>query len=133
MERFLKIKDISRQTGLSKTTILKLINEGKLEGFKVGNIYVVKESEFERYLQSVSSRKGFRAAEQYGFRTGAQALIGETGLVVEPVVPFTGGRVYVKGSLWRAYAPEGERIEASTPVTIERIEGVSLYIRRKER
>ena len=126
MEKFLKIKDITKQTGLSKTTILRLINNGSLEAFRVGNIYVIRESEFERYLASVSSRNADGA-----LRTGVEALIGQTGLVVERISPFTGGRVYLKGELWKAFDSEGGTLEENTPVVIEKIEGVSLYVRRK--
>jgi len=126
MEKFLKIKDITKQTGLSKTTILKLINNGDLEAFRVGNIYVIRESEFERYLASVSSKK-----VDTSLKTGVQALIGQTGIVVEKISPFTGGRVYFKGELWKAFDAEGGTVEENTPVLIEKIEGVSLYVRRK--
>ena len=126
MEKFLKIKDITKQTGLSKTTILKLINNGDLEAFRVGNIYVIRESEFERYLASVSSKK-----VDTSLKTGVQALIGQTGIVVEKISPFTGGRVYFKGELWKAFDADGGTLEENTPVLIERIEGVSLYVRRK--
>lgn len=127
MEKFLKIKDITNQTGLSKTTILKLINNGDLEAFRIGNIYVIKESEFERYLSSVSSKK-----EGKGLKTGVQAMIGQTGLVVDRILPYTGGRVYLRGELWKAYDVEEKVVEENTAVTIERVEGVSLYVRRKE-
>ena len=126
MEKFLKIKDITKQTGLSKTTILKLINNGDLEAFRVGNIYVIRESEFERYLASVSSKK-----VDTSLKTGVQALIGQTGIVVEKISPFTGGRVYFKGELWKAFDADGGTVEENTPVLIEKIEGVSLYVRRK--
>ena len=126
MEKFLKIKDITKQTGLSKTTILKLINNGDLEAFRVGNIYVIRESEFERYLASVSSKK-----VDTSLKTGVQALIGQTGIVVEKISPFTGGRVYFKGELWKAFDADGGTLEENTPVLIQRIEGVSLYVRRK--
>jgi membrane-bound serine protease (ClpP class) len=51
--------------------------------------------------------------------TGSSELVGQLGVVREPLAPV--GLVFVRGELWRARA-NGERIEPGTPVRVDQID-----------
>lgn len=57
---------------------------------------------------------------------GADGLIGEVGVVKEPLAPE--GMVFVHGEYWRAVSKE--RIEADEPVEVTGIEGLKLKVKR---
>ena len=59
-------------------------------------------------------------------RSGMEGLIGEVGVVKEPIDPE--GLVFVHGEYWRARAPE--RIEPGEDVTVEAIHGLVLNVRK---
>jgi membrane protein implicated in regulation of membrane protease activity len=65
-------------------------------------------------------------------KTGVDALPGKTGIVVSSSRgALNEGAVKVFGSTWTAYPAEGEEpLEAGERVTVERIQGASIYVRR---
>lgn len=61
--------------------------------------------------------------------TGAEGLIGETGLALEPIAPGTAGRVRVHGESWSAAA--SEPIASGDRVTVTRVNGLTLTVRKE--
>jgi membrane-bound serine protease (ClpP class) len=61
--------------------------------------------------------------------TGAEGMIGTTGLVKEDVSPK--GRVLVKGEFWWATSEDGQPIRAGEEVTVVRMENGRLVVRRR--
>ncbi len=59
-------------------------------------------------------------------RGGAEGLVGEVGVVREPLDPE--GRVFVHGESWRAKA--GERLEPGDRVLVEAVDGLLLRVRK---
>jgi membrane-bound serine protease (ClpP class) len=71
-----------------------------------------------------------RSARRLG--RGRDALIGASGRAREPL-DADGGRVLVEGALWRARnAYPEEPVAAGDPVVVERIDGLTLTVRRAE-
>jgi membrane-bound ClpP family serine protease len=64
--------------------------------------------------------------------TGADGLIGRVGVMRSPPAPL--GQVFVGGELWRArpYLGEQEQLLAGDPVVVERVNGLTLGVRRAE-
>jgi membrane protein implicated in regulation of membrane protease activity len=67
-------------------------------------------------------------------KTGVDAMPGQIGTVVSSSQgALNVGAVKVYGSTWTAYPAEGESpLEAGERVTIERVQGASIYVRRLE-
>ena len=64
-------------------------------------------------------------------KIGIQALVGETALVIETIDPSGhSGRVKLKGEDWKAAAVDGDMIADGSRVAVEKIEGVTAYVRR---
>jgi membrane-bound serine protease (ClpP class) len=65
-------------------------------------------------------------------RTGREALVGRVGVVRVTPAPF--GQVFVDGALWRArpLMEDGEELEAGDEVVVERVNGLTLAVRRAE-
>jgi membrane-bound serine protease (ClpP class) len=65
-------------------------------------------------------------------RTGAEGLVGRLGVVRSPPAPL--GQVFVSGEIWRArpLLGEDEALSAGDPVVVERVNGLTLAVRRAE-
>jgi len=63
-------------------------------------------------------------------RTGIEELIGAHAVVRSPLDPV--GHVFVRGALWRATGADSERIEAGDEVVVERVDGLTLTVRKPE-
>ena len=64
-------------------------------------------------------------------RTGADALIGERGFVLEPLSHATPGRVKIGGDVWTAKPyDEDDQIEAGAAVDVVSIKGATAYVLR---
>jgi len=64
-------------------------------------------------------------------RTGADALIGERGFVLEPLSHATPGRVKIGGDVWTARPyDEDDQIEAGAAVDVVSIKGATAYVLR---
>ncbi|HYL98897.1 MAG TPA: NfeD family protein [Blastocatellia bacterium] len=74
----------------------------------------------------------FRQTSETGLKTGVDALPGQVGTVVEPSAGQSKeGAVRVFGSTWKAFPSDGEPpLLEGEQVTVERIEGVSVFVRR---
>ena len=75
-------------------------------------------------IEAVELTWGLRLARRWRPRTGAEAMIGQVAMVVEPCHPT--GRVRVLGELWEARCGEGA--EVGQTVRIERLEGLTLVV-----
>jgi membrane-bound serine protease (ClpP class) len=69
-----------------------------------------------------------RFLRRYRVSTGAEGLIGEAAVVVEPCDP--NGRVKVRGELWNARA--AEPLGAGESATVTGVDGLTLAIARAE-
>lgn len=66
-------------------------------------------------------------------RTGVQALIGREALVVEAIDNTTNrGRVKIGGETWKAQTASGTPMAEGARATVERIEGVTVFVNPKE-
>jgi membrane protein implicated in regulation of membrane protease activity len=64
-------------------------------------------------------------------RTGAEALIGQRGFVVEPLSHIAPGRVKIGGEVWTAKPyDEDDQIEAGAAVDVVSIKGATAYVLR---
>ena len=68
------------------------------------------------------------AAQGYT-RTNADRVVGQIGRVTE-AVDAENGSVYADGKTWTARSADGTVLPMETPVRVERIEGVKLYVTR---
>ena len=67
-----------------------------------------------------------------GLPTNTDALIGQRGLVAQPLSEHAPGQVRVRDESWRARPAAGgaEPVEAGTAVVVEAVDGVTLIVRR---
>ena len=62
-------------------------------------------------------------------KTNIDSVIGSTGLVTSPIDNITAsGQVKLNGMEWTARSTTGEIIPAGTKVTVDRIEGVKVFV-----
>lgn len=62
-------------------------------------------------------------------KTNVDAVLGQTGYVVEPIDNIKGtGRVKLGGMEWSARSTEGDPVEADTLVKVDRVEGVKVFV-----
>jgi membrane protein implicated in regulation of membrane protease activity len=76
-----------------------------------------------------------RVRERFGV-TGSDprvddTLVGEVGVVREPLAPGSVGRVELRGSLWSGRNREAEALEPGTRVRVESVDGLLLHVRRE--
>ena len=63
-------------------------------------------------------------------KTNVDALIGSQGVVLERIDNIAGtGKVKLSGMEWTARSDSGEPIEAGTVITVEKIEGVKVFVK----
>jgi len=79
--------------------------------------------------------KFFTRARGAKLRSGAETMIGQIGTVVESSRgALNEGAVKIYGSVWTAFPAEGEwPLTEGESVSVERIEGNSIYVRRTAR
>ena len=74
------------------------------------------------------------AARRTRVRSGPQGLIGRVGEVRATPAPL--GKVFLDGALWKArlWCPEDEeaKLECGDPIVVERVDGLTLTVRRAE-
>jgi membrane protein implicated in regulation of membrane protease activity len=67
-------------------------------------------------------------------RTGVEALIGQSGLVIETIDGAAGtGRVKIGGEDWRAIHENESTVSAGTQVIVTRVEGASVYVQNADK
>ncbi|MBQ3501748.1 MAG: NfeD family protein [Oscillospiraceae bacterium] len=65
--------------------------------------------------------------------TNSDSLIGTDGIVTSEINNLEGtGKVYISGLTWSAKASDGDIIPEGAVVTVEKIEGASLFVHLKE-
>jgi len=87
-------------------------------------LVIASRTIFEKFLN--------RPADTNRLRSGIETIIGQVGTVVEPSSgALNVGAVRVYGSVWTAFPAEGEwPLREGDSVTVERIEGNAIYVRR---
>jgi len=73
------------------------------------------------------------ATRRLAVRSGAEGLVGRLGEV--RAVPAPLGQVFLDGALWRArqWAGDGDDVlEQGDPIVVERVDGLTLTVRRAE-
>lgn len=64
-------------------------------------------------------------------RTGVEALIGQTGVVVEAIDNDQGkGRVKIGGEDWRARLVDGGQLESGARVVVSGVEGATVFVQQ---
>ena len=61
--------------------------------------------------------------------SGAEGLVGERGLALEPITPGASGRVRVHGEIWNAVADEP--IASGDRMVVTRVDGLTLMVRKE--
>lgn len=62
-------------------------------------------------------------------KTNVDAVVGSTGIVLEPIDNIRGsGRVKLGGMQWSARSTENVQIPENTLVTVDRVEGVKVFV-----
>jgi membrane-bound ClpP family serine protease len=76
--------------------------------------------------------RGVASVSRRRARTGVESLVGRVGEVRHELEPV--GQVFVDGALWRARPcwDEDDRLRAGDPVVVERVQGLTLSVRRAE-
>lgn len=73
-----------------------------------------------------------RFAGKGGVRTNASSLIGERGVVIEPIDPLKAtGKVRVRKEVWSAGTKSGNPIGVDQIVVVQAIEGVKLLVAKE--
>ena len=62
-------------------------------------------------------------------KTNAESLVGLQGFIVKAISAEEKGQVKVRGQIWTAAAAEDEELQENEKVIVEKIEGVTLYVR----
>jgi len=81
-------------------------------------------------LLAVSRPLASRITKEPTKKAASDRLIGKKGLVIEDVLPETGGLVKIDGDTWRAIS--NQKIEKDKPVVVEGIESVKLVVKQVE-
>ena len=78
--------------------------------------------------------RGAARAQRTRIRSGSESLAGRVGVVRRWSEP--DGQVFVDGALWRARhdwaAADGDALQEGDPVVVERVNGLTLCVRRAE-
>ena len=76
--------------------------------------------------------RGVASVARRRTRTGPEGLVGQVGEVRHELEPV--GQVFVDGALWRARScwDEDGRLREGDPVVVERVQGLTLSVRRAE-
>ena len=48
-EKVYSIEDLAERWGVHKTTVVRMVNAGKLKGFRVGNLWRFREEDIMKY------------------------------------------------------------------------------------
>ena len=84
-------------------------------------------------LVLASRRLADRFSHEPPEKVGVDRLIGQTGLVIEPIDQMTdSGRVRIKKDEWRATSADESKIDANERVRVVRVEGAHLVVEKAE-
>jgi membrane-bound ClpP family serine protease len=80
----------------------------------------------------VAAVRGVASVSRRRPRAGVESLVGRVGEVRHELEPV--GQVLVDGALWRARScwDEDENLRAGDPIVVERVQGLTLSVRRAE-
>ncbi|MBI9108968.1 MAG: NfeD family protein [Spirochaetales bacterium] len=65
-------------------------------------------------------------------KTNAESLVGQPAWVIKKITPEDKGQIKISGQIWTAAAVDDAVIAEDEKVIIEKIEGVTLYVRREK-
>ena len=71
----------------------------------------------------------FKLNEKHGHKV--DSLVGENALALEDIAPGALGKVELRGASWTACNAGGQAIQRSERPKVERVEGLTLYIRNQ--
>jgi membrane protein implicated in regulation of membrane protease activity len=94
--------------------------QGQLWGFIIGTLFGLV------FLRPILVKK----ANQGGEPSNVDALVGQSGIVTEPITASTPGRVKIRSEEWRATA--GDDLESGTQVSVVRVEGNAVYVQPQD-
>lgn len=84
-------------------------------------------------LVLASRRLAERFSHEPPEKVGVDRLIGQVGLVIEPIDHITdSGRVRIKKDEWRATSADDSKIEANAKIRVVRVEGAHLVVEKAE-
>ena len=46
----MRAQEVARRLGISHNLVLRLLREGKLPGFKIGRVWLIRKDQLEQYL-----------------------------------------------------------------------------------
>lgn len=55
-KKFLSAEEVSEQLGISVGTVKKLLRDGVMPGYKIGNQWRINPQEFKKYLEQQSNQ-----------------------------------------------------------------------------
>ncbi len=98
-------------------------------------VFLIVSVAFVIASRTILERFFIRSSDSPNLRSGAETMIGQLGTVVESSRgPLNEGAVKIYGSVWTAFPAEGEwPLKEGDSVSVERIEGNSIYVRRDAR
>jgi len=77
-------------------------------------------------LIAVSRPLAQRITKESPRKAVSDRLVGKQGMVIEDVLPDTGGVVKVEGDVWRAVSPK--KIEKDSRISVKKVESVKLHV-----
>lgn len=77
-------------------------------------------------LIAVSRPLAQRITKESPRKAVSDRLVGKQGMVIEDVLPDTGGVVKVEGDVWRAVSPK--KIEKDSRIIVKQVESVKLHV-----
>ncbi|MCI0336680.1 MAG: NfeD family protein [Acidobacteria bacterium] len=98
-------------------------------------VFLIVSVAFVIASRTILERFFTRSSNRGKLRSGAETMIGQIGTVVESSRgPLNEGAVKIYGSIWTAFPSEGEwPLKEGDTVSVERIEGNAIYVRRTGR
>jgi excisionase family DNA binding protein len=57
------INQVAEKLGVGRDTVVKLLNEGQLGGYKIGAQWRISEEQLQTYLDSVNNRRDIEAVD----------------------------------------------------------------------
>jgi membrane protein implicated in regulation of membrane protease activity len=98
--------------------------------FQIGG-FVISSGILILFSEKILKKKIFHADKDY--RTNVDAMQNEEGVVFEEIRVNKEGRVHLRGTTWIAYSDEKSPILRGEKVIVDRVDGVKLKVRKKEK
>ena len=112
--------------GLALTLGLPLPTWAQILVFSVLSI-----AELALFRGPVQKRLGLGSSTSDGKSSYPHEMIGERAVVTEEILPGAAGRVELRGSPWSARSTAGDAMKVGEDCLVERIDGLTLWVRPK--